>query len=121
MNNVIQLPEQRKDQRVKVFPYYLFKVVYFDLQYLNTKSIFVGRQRKTSIRKNIFPDYREYQIRQQGFPRGRLRWDSLSAFGASLHPTLLAISAKQSFALPGKINQLHPICVGDYTLELISN
>ena len=93
--------------------------MYFDLQYLNTKFIFVGRQRKTSIRK-IFSRIIENQIRQQGFPRSRLRFDSLSAFGASLHPTLLAINATQSFALPGKINELHPICV-DYTLELISN
>ena len=44
----------------------LFKVVYFDLQNSNPMSIFVGRDRKTSISRKFFPDYRDFQIRWQG-------------------------------------------------------
>ena len=47
---------------------------------------------------------------------GRLRWDSLSAFGASLRPTLLAIGAiapLKASLWSGKNNQYHPFSAGD--------
>ena len=44
--------------------FFLLKLVYFDMQNSNPMSIFVGRDRKTSIiRMNIFPDW-EYRIRR---------------------------------------------------------
>ena len=45
-------------------------VVYFDVQNLNPMSIFVGRDRKTSLirkKKLFFKDYEENQIRRQDF------------------------------------------------------
>ena len=46
-----------------------------------------------------------------GFPLGRLRWDSLSAFGTLLCPTLLEIGAvvqRKALLWSGKINLIHP-------------
>ena len=54
-------------------------------------------------------------LTEAGFSCGRLRWDSLSAFGASLRPTLLAIGAiapPKASLWSGKINQLHPFTAG---------
>ena len=53
-------------------------------------SFLVGRDRKTPIiQKNGLSKLSDTAVR---FPYcGRLRWDSLSAFGTSLRPTLLAI------------------------------
>ena len=42
---------------------------------------------------NFFSELSRITDTEAGFPRGRLRWYSLRAFGASLRPTLLAISA----------------------------
>ena len=45
-----------------------------------------------------------------GFPCGRLRWDSFSAFGASLRPSLFAIGATappKASLWSGENNQLH--------------
>ena len=56
------------------------------------------------------------------FSCGRLRWDSVSAFGASLRNTLLAIGAiapPRALLWCGNTNQLHPFAAGDkYTLEI---
>ena len=51
-----------------------------------------------------------------GLSCGRLRWDSLSAFGASLRPTLLAIGAiapPKASLWSGKNNQYYPFSAGD--------
>ena len=78
---------------VKNFQFGVFlSQVYFDMQNSNPMSIFVGRDRKTSIiRMNIFPDW-EYDTAVE-FLCDRLRWDSLRIFVASLRPTVLAIGA----------------------------
>ena len=58
-----------------------------------------------------------------GFLWGRLRWDSLSAFGASLRPTLLAIGAiaPPKASLWSRINTTLFTAGGNNTQELISN
>ena len=76
--------------------------------------------------KLFFPDYREYQIRRQGFPSGRLRLDSLRDFGASLCPMLPAIGAivlpKASLWSGIKlINSSLFAARGNNTLEFISS
>ena len=85
------------------------------MQNSNPISIFVGRDQKTStIRKNrLFRIIENIEYRTTaGFISGSLRWDSLSAFGASLRSTLHAIGALIHTALlwSGKINKVPPFC-----------
>ena len=66
-------------------------------------TIFVGRDRKTSVIQK-FPGLSRISDSAAGFPWGRLRWDSLSEFGAS------PIAPPIALLRPGKINQIHHIC-----------
>ena len=60
--------------------------------------IFIGCERKASIiRKTIiFQDNRDYQELWQGFLGAG---HDATAFGTSLHPTMVAVGAAKSFAL----------------------
>ena len=104
----------------------LINVPYFNAQNPNPMSIFVGRDRKISIiLKNIF-----FRIVENITSGGRVPLRqaafgvSLSTFGASLRPTLLAIGSiapPKASLRSGKIYQLHIFCAeGNNTLELIS-
>ena len=89
--------ERLKTSKMKFF-LFLFKVVSFDVHNSNPMRIRIGRDRKTSIiRENRFSALLRISYTTAGLPSGRLRWDSLSGFGASLRPTLLALGAVEPF------------------------
>ena len=85
------------------------KLLYFDLKNPNPMSIFVGPEWKNCIIRNYFSGLSTISDTAAEFPCGSLQWDSLSAFGASLRPTLLAIEAiapSKTLLRSGKNDQL---------------
>ena len=108
--HAITITEKRlKMSKMKGLLFYIiFKAVYFGMQNFNQMSIFFVRNQKTSIiRKNAF-----FQIIDSIRYGSRVSY-SLSEFGPSLRPTLLAIGAvarPKASLWSGKIKQLHPFC-----------
>ena len=117
-----------KTSKMKVFPSFFIQGSVFIVQNSNPMSIFIGRERKTSIiviKKTFYPDYREYQIRRQDFLE--TGWDGTRSAPSALHfvPRCLqsAISRrpKLRFGPEILINSTLSVARCNNTLELMSN
>ena len=80
---------------MKIFPFFIQGSAFSSAEFKSKSDVYFHRpfDWKTSIiRKNrFFSRLSKISYMAAGFPWGRLRWDSLSVFSASLRPTLLAI------------------------------